>query len=43
MLLNPSAGKHETEDFLSRQDKYIFFGGAAFTFFCFYLILKYLG
>ncbi|KIJ24956.1 hypothetical protein M422DRAFT_210443 [Sphaerobolus stellatus SS14] len=27
----------------SRQDKYIFLGGAAFTFFCFYLILKYFG
>lgn len=27
----------------SRQDKFIFFGGAAFTFFCFYLILKYFG
>ncbi|KAH8828177.1 synaptobrevin [Flagelloscypha sp. PMI_526] len=27
----------------STQDTYIFFGGAIFTFFCFYLILKYLG
>lgn len=27
----------------STQDMYIFFGGAIFTFFCFYLILKYLG
>jgi Golgi SNAP receptor complex protein 2 len=27
----------------SKQDTYIFFGGAAFTFFCFYLILKYFG
>ncbi|KAF7376236.1 Protein transport protein BOS1 [Mycena sanguinolenta] len=27
----------------STQDLYIFFGGAIFTFFCFYLILRYLG
>ncbi|EJD02981.1 golgi SNAP receptor complex member bos1 [Fomitiporia mediterranea MF3/22] len=27
----------------STQDMYIFFGGAVFTFFCFYLIWKYLG
>ncbi|KAJ6499194.1 golgi SNAP receptor complex member bos1 [Mycena sanguinolenta] len=27
----------------STQDIYIFFGGAIFTFFCFYLILRYLG
>jgi len=27
----------------STQDMYIFFGGALFTFFCFYMIWKYLG
>ncbi|KAJ7287422.1 golgi SNAP receptor complex member bos1 [Mycena rebaudengoi] len=28
---------------INTQDMYIFFGGAVFTFFCFYLIWKYLG
>jgi len=30
-------------DVFSTQDMYIFWAGAVFTFFCFYLIWRYLG
>lgn len=33
----------DVDHFFSTQDMYIFFAGAAFTFFCFYMIWKYLG
>lgn len=34
---------HHLSQILSTQDMYIFFGGAIFTFICFFLIWKYLG